>query len=285
MPGQIRCTQFFTSGAYGWSDTVWSTAEDPVAAMHAFITLAGLRFALLGTEVESPYLRTSDDLILRDAAVVNTAFDTAFGGVDKLNPFRGDFPKLPRTRALESAADQPYSAILLRMQSGTLSHRMSYLRGAPDRLIVNPPGPASDPRWDTAFNNYRAELTSGRWYYLRLDRNPGSNPVKPVQNVVGADPNTILTVPAHGFVSGDSVFANKFVGTNLPRGNYTVLKITDDTLKLKEYTPAIFTYLRGGFLQKNTKNLGVITSVIIRGETHRDTGLPFDRPRGRRKRR
>lgn len=283
--GQIRCTQFFTDGKYGWSDTVWSIADTPEAATTLFIKLAVLRYRLLGTGPESPYIRTSDDLILRDADVTLVDFTKPHLGFSKIDPDFTIAPANPKGRALPTPSDVPYSAILIRMQSGTRSHRMTYLRGAPDEVIVDPAGPLRPQAWKTAFDDYVTELTSGRWFYLRVNRDPLAVPFKLVAGMNGAAPDIIFTVPAHGFISGDFVQADKFVGTDMPRGKYTVLKVTDDTLKLKEYFPLSYTYLRGGRFQKNVQSLGVITSVIIRGETHRNTGRPFDSPAGRRKKR
>jgi hypothetical protein len=281
--GQIRCTQFFTDNKYGWSETIWSAADTPELAMTQFIKLAFLRYRLLGTGPQSTYLRTSDDKILRDADIQLIDFTKVRFGLDKLDPDFRVAPQVVPPRALATPSDVPYSAILIRMSAGTKSHRMCYMRGAPDEVIVDPAGPLKPQAWATAFSDYKAQLESGQWYFLGVQRDPALNPPKQVTGMAGVLPNIVFTVPAHGFQSGDFVHADQFKGLLMPRGNYTVKTLTADTLQLLEYTSAGYLYLRGGRLQLNNQTLKNITEVIIRGETHRDTGGPFDRSAGRRK--
>lgn len=283
MAGQMRCTMFFEDGKYGWSETYWSNTDTPQAATSLFIILAKLRWKLLGSGPNITYLRTSDDLVLRDADITVLDFNAQNAGIDKIDPDFG-LVKGKINRAVDTPSDVPYSAILVRMSSGTLGHRMMYLRGAPDELIIDPAGPKQNQAWKTAFANWQTELQSGRWYWVGQNRNPLVNPFKLVTAVDTAPAHAVFTVPAHGFVTGQFVQASAFVGTNMPKGNYTVTFLTADTLSLKEYIQggnAI--YIRGGRFQANVKGLIGITAVLIRGETHRNTGRPFDSPVGRRR--
>jgi hypothetical protein len=285
VPSNIRATLFFTSDKYGWSETFFKVADDLQAVLEDAVRMAVNRIRLCGTNVELDYVRVSDDDIRRDSLVAQPNLTAQLKkSVRDVLDVGGEGAK-PKEQKINVAApdpaDQPYSAILLRMEAGPLYRRPMYLRGCPDSIIVNPPGPVQPKEWGDMFRRWVEFLKGNAWGFKVLNRDVG-NPAKPITASPGVAPFQ-LTVAAHGLVQGQRVTVEDIKGEGaVPHGAFTIDVVDPNTIRLRGTTGA-FTYDRGGTVRLRVYKVATISSIIIRGETTRRTGRPFDSPRGRRR--
>lgn len=290
-----RATLFFESGKYGWSETYFRQAETLQDTMGFAQFLAASRAKLMGYGVGLTYLRCSDDAVRRDALVDRPQLFAASPSSPAqvptalaLQPGQGYMIIPPGANIVKPAvgklADVPYSAILVRMESGSEYHRLVYMRGCPDDIIVNPAGPILEKAWKDSFDAFLSQLVKGAWGFMAVSRNTTRYPLKPIVGQLVADPWTV-EVTGHGFAKGDTVRVAGVRGHGkLPNGLWTVVPVDTNHFQLYGYAGPL-TLAWGGTVQLQKREFIPIKTALIRGETHRDTGRPFDSPVGRRKKR
>jgi len=109
----------------------------------------------------------------------------------------------------------------------------------------------------------------------------------PFQQVASYNVGTnVYTLPAHGYVTGTRVDALNWrasPGAVVPRGQYRVTKITDDTFSLQRSAFLSGEYQLGGF-RKVAVVYNNITSYTLRSFTNKKRGRPIGELRGRQSR-
>lgn len=294
MAIDAKCTIFFTDGKYGWSESLWNSSQTTLdRVLEKGITLARKRLPLCGAGPQVPYIRVSDESQYRDSLIETLNLVTIKpDGTQATQGTQGGTqptfiaPVLKPLTGID-ASDRPYSAILVRNESGTLYRRLMYLRGCPDSIIVDPIGPTPTKAWYDGFIQWAAELIAGQWRFKVLSREPTNQP-KPITGIFPqAAAEARIKSAGHGLavLNEVRVFNCKGVGP-LPKGIYSVSSIVDaDNFTLVNYKPDIGTisYFGGGKYILRTSVYAPITNTLIRGQTSRKTGRPFDSPRGRRR--
>jgi len=265
-------TMFFRDHAYGWSETHWGNASFDSLGELKLIgpNLWKARAALLGFDPGDPdpqltYVRYSDDSLKGDSLIETPlAGGSSVGG--KLTA--GD------------PAEVPYSVILLRGESTSLYHKMFYLSGIPDSVIVDPPGPVQPPEFQRRMTAYFNVLKQFFAWRGKQKGQPGQ--VKAITGIGGAN-NNVITCPAHGFLTGAGVLIQGCSPKYPALGYHTITVTGADTFSLNGVIEPGYVYQNGGTATLKITGLLPYTNVVIRGETHRNRGRPFPFVRGRRK--
>jgi hypothetical protein len=182
--------------------------------------------------------------------------------------------------AIDDTADVAYSALLIRMESSSLYRRLMYMRGCPDAMIVNPPGPRPTKAWLDAYEEWANELNKGAWGFKALLKE-GPNAPRFINGMVVVANQTVVQVTDHTFKPGDMVRIESVKGASVPRGVYAVDPINPTSFSLRG-APLGLSYDRGGTYQAQVRGIVPIVNVLVRGQTRRATGRPFDSPVGRR---
>lgn len=267
MSINARTTFFFTDGKYGWSETFFSQPEGLAEAKAKALVLARSRFALLGQGPVFSGIRVSDDDVQRDSLIV-LANEIP---VDKVRP--------------SDASDVPYSSLLLRWNSGSLYWRQHYCRGVPDVDITDPEDLGSKASLIKGFGLFKKAILEGQ-YRLKVTLRGAENPPIVITAIAADAFGWDITAPGHGLIDDAQVRISGATGDNMPRGVYRVKVIDGNNFTALKTPPAgpVF-YTGGGKVHKILRAYKLITDGQIVRQTHRDTGRPFDSPRGRRRRR
>jgi len=272
MAGPFRMTMFFRDHAYGWSESHWGNAAiGSVGDLKAIgPQLWKARAALLGFDPGDPdpqlvYVRYSDDSIKGDSLIETPI---AGGGAIAGKITAGD------------PAEVPYSVILLRGESTSLYHKMFYLSGVPDSVIVDPPGPIQPPAFSKALTAYFTVLKAFFAWKGKAKGVPGQ--IKAITGIGGAGDN-VISCPAHGFVTGALVLIQGCNPKYPVTGYHAITVLTPDSFSLNGVTAPGYVYINAGTATLQVGGLFPYTNIVVRGETHRNRGRPFPFVRGRRK--
>jgi hypothetical protein len=272
MPGPFRMTAFFRDHAYGWSETHWGgPGITTLAEMQPpALQYVQARAALLGSrpgdsDPQINYIRLSDDSVRGDSIIMTPqAGGGAIGG--KIG--------------LDDPPEVPYSVLLLRGTSGANYHKNFFLSGVPQSAIVDPPGPILTPDFSAAFKKFATVLVAFFGWVGKTKGAPGQ--VKNITGIGGANEN-LITCPAHGFLTGQSVLIRNCVPKYPITGYHSITVVDADHFTLNGVVLTGYVYLNGGTATLNLSGVIQYLSVIIRGETHRNRGRPFPFVRGRRR--
>lgn len=294
-----KATLFFESGLYGWTESFWRDTNASLDNTLALATkLALKRAAISGYGVKITYIRSSDEAERGDSSISATPIwvvGASFAPPAELDP-RTFYTVSP---AEVAAADQPYSAVMVRMESVpsggnppiSMKRRTMYLRGLPDVDIVNPPPFARVAKWNDAFDKWRSELT--QWSFRATNRNIGAV----TRNILGWSFSPLfvsLNILNHPYVTGDllAIRGAKAANSGFRPNRYVrVAAIPDvNTIQVVSENGRPIRYLAGTEASGGTTALvttatiyPLIAHVSITGETHRTTGRPFGSPVGRRR--
>lgn len=268
----LKLTWFFVAGRYGWTESLYTPLTDYDIAANLGQFYALRRRNLMNTDSYLTNLRVSDPSIFRDAVVTNyTGTANTVGLFPSVQP-------LP-----------PYTSILMSLRAGTGSQRQLYLRGLPaeadpdpnyDEQVFNPtPGFLEQA---TDFSNWL--LAQG----FSIQHYQAANPGVVFSNAV---PNTAnaryLNVTFFQAPAVDALI--RIVGAggfNRPiNGVWKVISVagTVGTLYRAAQAPLTGTWNGKGTQQTVVVSYRTITRASYVRIVKRNTGGPFDRPRGRTK--
>ncbi len=155
--------------SYDITETHWHIAAgNALGAVDEAVRLANLRTNLMGRNVEMVSVRLSDDAVLRDSILVLPA--TATDGDTRLKTFSTD---------KDLRADQPNSAVLLRLLNSPGIWKNMYLAGIPDDVIVtgdttSVPPVAAGPNFDV---NQPFRRRYNAWKAAISNAGAGANPI------------------------------------------------------------------------------------------------------------
>lgn len=238
---------------------------------------------LLGTTVESPYVRVSDEALRGDSLFFDrnyitigpetTPQQTAINVV-QVKVIIDDFPDFYDTGALVIFA-----------ASTTQKGRMT-LRFIPDSIINYPIGLNPDRNWDNGFRKFAAQLVADKWCVKCL---ADANTEKPfqIQTVTRTAAGTnllVTTFATHGYAAQNVVRLSKVQGLPNINGIYTIDTVpTGTTFTLANTKGDQLAGWTLGNVRRRIIQYPAITSAGYRYVTRRKAGRPFGAPVGRRK--
>jgi hypothetical protein len=238
---------------------------------------------LLGSGVESPYVRVSDQAIAGDSLFYDRTYvtisteDITSPGINtvQVKVITGDFPDFYDTAALVTLS-----------ASNTQKGRI-FMRFIPDSLVQYPFGLVPDRNWDNAFKRFIAQLITDKWC-LRCLVDANTNAPKPIIQVARPAANQeylVNTFVNHGFNPNQTVRLSRVQGTNAPNGVYLVSTTPSATsFTLSGTAGTDLTIFTKGSARLRAFGYPAIVSGGYRYVTRRKAGRPFGTPVGRRKR-
>jgi len=267
-----RVDFFFEQGKFGWSESYYRAQEELSVTLTAAKKLAKLRAAFNGTDTTLTYVRVSKRDVFNDSEIDSDSIGTHNRGKVQIVNFVGP-------------SDAPWNAFLIRCQHDGLHRRMMYLRGIPDVMVE---GDEDKPeitvaKVDKEIKAYKDELENGTWGGRFFDRDNATNPPFVTNQVVNLNGDSTINVPGHTFILGDEVFLKTKKSDGMPSINGKVkTSIAGFVTVFTGAANGTLTFL--GSIRKRIHAFKAFTKIIERKTTHRDTGVPFDAPRGRRRR-
>lgn len=264
MPN-YKVNVFFKLDIQGWSETFYVEAADHATARSRFDDCLRKRMALIAEPTEPVAIRVSDDAFPRDSI---------------LEPIRiADYPRYDKT----FLADEPWAALVVRLEATPLYWRHLMMRGIPDRLAGKEGDIDLPPAWRTKLNAFLTQLVTDQIRLKVLDRS-GSNPTKAVfLATLDAGFSKITSLVPHGLALGDRVafYSRPRVSPHQTR----VRAVADaNTFTVDAvYDSAGLINNRATF-RKVSYMYVAITGGQRRYVGHRDTGRPFGQLRGARRR-
>lgn len=282
MPDQVyRVTTLFEAGKQGWSETFWKMGAGHLAVATLATAIIKKRLKLSGYGVKTTYVRISDEAIRGDSVIVATNFSTGGG---ENNPLGPDYQIV--NPAFQEWCDVSWNGVLVRQDSGSQTRRVFCMRGVPDGLIVMPDGPVANKAWDDAFDVWSKSLFQEGWGFIALNKDPGTNPIKPITGITNTADGLVLSVAAHGFLEGEYIRVSgvKAALPKLVNGIHQVSVINLNSVLLKGSSTANPGYQRGGEARAQRKIFVPITGSQVRRQAKRQPGRPFDQLAGRRAR-
>jgi hypothetical protein len=287
VPGTAKVTWFYEFSDYGWTESLWKAYNSSLTELFAPAEMyASLRMAINGLGVAMPAIRISDDLVYRDSIYDPNSYITgelsdgqflAQGG--NLRPVKGALPAQPPASIFE--------AVQTRMEGGALYRREMMVRGLPQTVMTNPPGPSFQGAFLQAWNAWTAHVIA-TWAFRTKSRS-GNNALFPVQQVIVGPPAEVIAVGTPVAV-GDYVQLLGFRNISGVRGKYLVTSVAGNVIQLAGFAPTSPVTGPKGFIQILSTNgaalqpaYQAITSVRAITQTHRSTGRPSFGPRGRRR--
>lgn len=265
-----KLNAFFEHKRYGWSETWYGDYANSQRLMDAAVTeFLPARRKLLGGDqlLSTPKLtafRVSNILIQRDSLMqpIRAADGTNLRAAD-----RGDNSNL---------------ALIVRCEDPDLYQRTWYLRGVPDEIVQGGEFvPARDFFPD--FINFRDVIRRLALGMYVLDKTIPTVAINAAATIA-AGKVQITTGAAHLLSGGNKIRIIKAPGTTGLKGVRTVMSTVDATNFVVGASMS-GTYIGGGEYIKQTPTFRPIQNMQIMRVNHRDTGRPFDSPRGRRPRR
>jgi hypothetical protein len=283
--GKVTWSFFDPGFGDGWSETLYNQTATIPQLIFLANAYASARYKLMGTGQRINYIRVAivtpggpggGSQLINPGMLYQKAIP--FGGKDP--PGTGDEP------------DNPWNAILTIFSSATPGkQKLLYLRGVPDRVMINPPGPAifNDPIYQPFWAAYTQTVIQGGWGWLARAVPPAhsGNVVSIVYTPAGAGTTAFLTITtdlAHGILKYAQVqFRSGKVFPRL-RGVYTVSTVpttTSFTVPVNMLTaPIVQTPPKWNDV---TLNFIAATAVGVDSEVSRRVGRPLGQSRGRRR--
>lgn len=264
----FRTTFFFTNLRSGWSETFYSaTATSLQTALDNSIVLADKRIGCISGPAALNYIRVSDDEVLRDSLI-------------SIPSDRGRYNK-----DLVDPADAPFSAVLVRLQSGPLYRRPWYLRGMPDNVITGGGEYTPSAQWRGLLNALTIELISGRWALKAVNKVPPPSLTTAAIPLIPFPGQWSFTFPgAVPFTPGSRARVSGARVTKALNGVWRVVSSAGNLLTLfRADAPASGTWEPTIAVKQLNYQLFPIDQAVVRGGTHRIQGRPFDLHRGRAK--
>lgn len=262
-----RVQWFMQLGPYGWSEHLHSTKQSLAEVATEAETLTPFRLKMLPRQARITYIRISDDLTFRDSSLIDE--NAAGQGLASSQP-------ILNSTAVETCA-------LLRITAGTRLRRSMFLRPVPDAVGDNGVRTITNSAFLAAFGVWRAYVQDpARGWAIK-----GLDPTLPDLQIVAISapgaPRVFTTVGAHGLSVGMIVrFRGPWdFGFSLSGVFKVATAPTNFSFTVEEAAPIPGTYLGGGFVRRVSRSVFQIQSAFILRVSFRDTGRPFDSPRGR----
>lgn len=259
-----KATWFFEARSTGWSESMYTQADDADGALTRSKALGQIRMDMCGlpADVQMTYVRVANQ---------SAPFETEPEDVEILST--SDLGALD--------CDMPWIGVKVGIQAGDAHRRILILRGIPDEI--------THQSWDVKvqsasfaahFAVWKDAISGRSWYLKTLDK------TLPLQQIVSITPNQNNTVsidsPAHGLSSGDLISFSrvKCKGVCL-RGVHRVIFETFDVFRI-EGVNVSRTYFEYGNFRKLAYTFSQITDASYGGTRKRKTGRPFGLLHGRR---
>lgn len=266
VTGPFRVSFFFTQQGDrlgGWSVNFWNNLSSVAGVQAASLTLQSAIYKWMGLGNNAPYIRISQVGNFRSAFIVNTNnTSTVTGGVND-----ADF--VDTALLVRLIGPQPYTANM-------------WLRGIPDAAVSSAGRYLPRAQDVTALNNIIAQLTqaSNGWVVRNLNQ---SNAKQLITAVTLAG---VVTVPAHGFSSGNTVRISRTGGVPGLNKVWKITVIDSSNFQLIGVPTGGFTggYTKPGTAQLQTYLYQAIQGVTPLRATKHNTGRPFGQLTGRRRR-
>lgn len=246
--------------------------------------LIQLWMQLLGTGVECPYVRVSDETIVGDSLFFDRSYITI--GTQDIPP-TGINTVLVKTIESDFPDFYDTSALVVLSASTTQKGRI-FMRFIPDDLVQYPLGLVPNRNWDNGFKAFVKQLIADKWCIRSLaDANVNKRfKIKAVTRTAAGENLTVETFEAHGIVAKDTVRVSRVVGSAGTNGVFTVdTAPSATTLTLLNTAGTTVKVGSKGTVRKLQVLYPAITAAAYRYATRRKSGRPFGAPRGRQKRR
>lgn len=275
MPN-YRITYFFKDGkSAGWTENFYAQG-DSSEAVHSLFVRDALVNARLGFLAEQYFLgevRTSNTDAARDSLV------TAYSG----NSGKGKF-KTQQDWALDPA-EEPYDALLVRIEAGSTHRRQLYVRGLPTDVVAQNREYVPQPEFAANFKKW-ADIVKANGTPFRLRSLTFGDDVVPFATTVSATGDSFSVSfglnPVPTWAKGDIIRVRRAVGVSNLNGMWKVDAVLSPVVYFKPHQRLIRGAIVGNpFLQKATEVFTAVTDVIPERGTSRKTGRPFDVLRGR----
>jgi hypothetical protein len=270
-----KATWFFfdRNSGQGWTESWYHQTTDLPQLLLLAKDYAKERFELLGAGQAINYIRVSKDDVPNDSRVFRN------GPYSQRNVIIVDGKPDDGL-----AADNPWQTVLIRCEGTGNRRKFMFMRGVPDRIIVNPPGPViiGDPVYGQLFRSWRTLVLGKGWgWKANVAFTPPGAVISAL--VVGGGTLTV-TVPAGGApAAGIKVQFRGGDTTPKLNGTYTVLRKTDDTTFVIAFAGTGMTVVKYPGLRPLVEEFVTFApapgagqySLNIAGETYRKVGRPF----------
>lgn len=292
-----KVTFEYTWQKTSWSESLWHPYTTDLAEVFPDAEAYGAaRTALNGAGVYLQAIRVSDDIIFRDSKYDPKSYWTsALNATPPSTPVAGAVVQVQPLAGVGSYLGNPYDAVQVRMEGGSLYRREMMVRGLPSAIMSPFNGPVLQGQYAAGWNTW-TQLLINTWLF-RCKNRSDNFALKPVVGIVapaGMLPGGVIT--ANPVVAaGNYVQLVGFRGLGLVRGKYYVQSVVPPggvggafsvVYLLGLISPTVVN--ANGYIQLLSTAGGVpqpsyqaITACRIIGQTHRKTGRPFEGSVGR----
>lgn len=297
MPVTAKCTFFLT---YKTSSVTFSLYRQPesLEALNIFDPKTGnpvdkliqAWMKLLGTGVEMPYVRISNEAVNGDAVF----FDRQYVTIGSVDP--GEGGKIPDgtmknimvKTIIEDDPDFRNTAALVTFAANSKQKGRVFMRYIPDSIIDFPIGLKPTQEWDKGFIALVKLMKADQWR-VRCLADEATNPPRKIKRIFRAAAGENLQVETtvnHVLAVDDIIRISGVAKTSGARGVWVVDEVVSATIvKLRDSAGTATTVANKGTLRKRTYDFPVITNGAWSRVTGRKAGRPFGAPAGRVKKR
>ena len=239
---------------------------------------------LLGTNVESPYCRVSDEALRGDSLFFDRTYQTI--STSTVPPATAINQVLVKTIEDDYPDFYDTSALVVLAASTTQKGRI-FMRFLPDNIVNYPIGLNPDVNWDKQFTRFVQQLITDKWCVKCLADANTEKPIN-IQTVTRTAPGAnllVTTFATHGYAAQNVVRLSKVQGAPSINGIYTVDTVpTGTTFTLANTSGLALGGYTLGTVRRRIVQYPAITAGGYRYVTRRKAGRPFGAPVGRRKR-
>jgi len=262
---------FYEQGKFGWSEVYYRQNETLADTIKAAKRLATRRCEMNGDNTTLTYIRASVRDVQGDSEIDVETMSTGTQG--KIS-----------VAAVNGASDSPWTAFLFRCEYDALHRRMLYARGVPDSSIGHDPENPRVPGTpvEEAITKFKKELVDGGWGSVFSIRSQVDNPSFPVTVLDIVSGHATVTATGHTYAARDTVFVQikRLDGSRMSINALLTVPVAN-LLKFEWPVADIINEAVTGVARKRVYEFRPFAKVHLRKTTHRDTGRPFDSPRGR----
>ena len=267
ITGPFRVSFFWTQQADrlgGWSENFWNNLTSFSAAQTAALALQTALWNSKGNGVLGPYIRISQVGNFRSAQVINTNLTSTATGAS-------------------SDADYPTTALLLFLASTQPYFSRQWLRGNPDNQVSSGGHFTPTAGYVTLINAITNILVTASNGWVLRNLNQGSAK----QLITAVTLAGVVTVPAHGFATGNTIRISRTGGIPGLNALWKITVIDSNTFQLVGVPVGGFTggYTKPGTAQLQSFIYQAITGGGIARASKHNVGRPFGQLTGRRRRR
>lgn len=235
---------------------------------------------LLGTGVEAPYVRISDEKIVGDSLFFDRTYVTI--GSEAIPPAGINVVQVKTIH--EDFPDFYDTSVLVVLAASTTQKGRIFMRFVPDDIINYPIGLNPDRNWDKQFEAFKKQLIADKWC-IRSLADANAQPrfkIKSITRAAAGDPVTVTTFDAVNYAAKDIVRLSRVKSATLSNGVYTVLDApSSTTFRLQGTEGSTLAVSTKGSVRRLIVQYPAITNAGYRYVTRRKSGRPFGVPRGR----